>query len=121
STDVFSYVMYGRIAAVYGQNPYVLPPGAFGDDPFLAWVFPFWRDQVTVYGGAWTDFSWLLARLTGEAGNFDQVIVYRLSLVSIETATLVVLWSLLHRLAPDDGSRRAMTVAFAVYAWNPLV
>ena len=80
STDVFSYVMYGRIAAVYGQNPYVQPPASFPDDPFLAWVFPFWRDQPSVYGPLWTDFSWLLSRVTGSWSNFDQVMAYRLSL-----------------------------------------
>src|SRR5437899_2946084 len=56
STDVFSYVMYGRIAGVYDQNPYVLAPSGFPNDPFLGWVFPFWRDQPSVYGPLWTDF-----------------------------------------------------------------
>src|SRR5262245_49686901 len=60
STDVFSYVMYGRTVAVYGGNPYATPPAAFAADPFLNWVFPFWRDQASVYGPLWTDFSGLL-------------------------------------------------------------
>jgi hypothetical protein len=116
STDIFSYVMYGRIAAVHGQNPYLQPPSAFPNDPFLAWVFPFWRDQPSVYGPVWTDFSWLLSKLTGELSNFDQVVAYRLSLALLELATLCVLWWLLGRLRPERRIR-----AFAMFAWNPLV
>jgi hypothetical protein len=116
STDIFSYVMYGRIAAVYGQSPYLQPPNDFPNDPFLAWVFPFWRDQPSVYGPVWTDFSWLLSKLTGHLSNFDQAVAYRLSLTLLELALLGVLWWLLGRLLPE---RRIP--AFAVFAWNPLV
>jgi hypothetical protein len=34
STDVFSYVMYGRIAVGYAANPYIQPPAAFPDMRF---------------------------------------------------------------------------------------
>src|SRR6266516_4220143 len=65
--------MYGRIAAVYAANPYVHPPAEFASDPFLAWVFPFWRDQPSVYGPGWTDFSWLPSALTADRDNFGKV------------------------------------------------
>jgi hypothetical protein len=116
STDIFSYVMYGRIAAVYGQNPYLQPPAHFPDDAFVSWVFPFWRDQPSVYGPLWTDFSWLLSTLTGRLSNFDQVLAYRLSLVGLEVGVLGVLWWLLGRLQPE---RRVF--GLAMFAWNPLV
>ena len=116
STDIFSYVMYGRIAAVHAANPYIQPPADFASDPFLAWVFPFWRDQPSVYGPAWTDLSWLLSLLTGTLDNLGQVATYRLALVVCDTATLAVLWWLLGRLQPCDRPR-----CFLVYAWNPLV
>jgi hypothetical protein len=108
--------MYGRIAAVHRQNPYLQPPSAFPNDPFLAWVFPFWRDQPSVYGPVWMDFSWLLSRLTAELSNFDQVIAYRLGLTALELVTLGVLWWLLGRLQAESRIQ-----AFATFAWNPLV
>jgi hypothetical protein len=101
STDVFSYVMYGRIAAVYGQNPYVSSPADFPNDPFLSWVFAFWRDQPSVYGPAWTDFGWMLSALTHGLSAFDQVLAYRLSLAAFELLALGVLWWLLGRTQPD--------------------
>ncbi len=116
STDVFSYVMYGRIAGISGQNPYVLAPSSFPSDPFLSWVFPFWRDQTSVYGPLWTDFSALLARVSGGLGNFEQVMVYRGSLAAIEAGTLGVLWWVLGKTKP-----KGRLACWAMYAWNPLV
>jgi hypothetical protein len=116
STDVFSYVMYGRIAGVSMQNPYVLAPNSFPGDPFLSWVFPFWRDQPSVYGPLWTDISALLARLTGSLGNFEQVMVYRALVATIEAATLGLLWWVLSWFRTAD-----QLASWAMYAWNPLV
>ena len=121
STDIFSYVMYGRIAGVHADNPYLRVPADFPDDSFLSWVFPFWRATGTVYGPAWTDFSWLLGKLTGGLSNFDQVLVYRCSLGLAELLTLVLVWWLLGRTRPDNGSRQARVMAFGVFAWNPVV
>jgi hypothetical protein len=116
STDVFSYVMYGRIAAVYHANPYVQPPADFASDPFLAWVFPFWRDQPSVYGAGWTDFSGLLSALTAGSDNFGQVAAYRIALIASDVVTLVALWWLLGRIQPAERPR-----AFLLFAWNPLI
>jgi len=116
STDIFSYVMYGRIAAVEGENPYVSPPSAFPADSFLGWVFPFWRDQSSVYGPLWTDLSALWSHVSAEWSPFDQVLIYRASLVAFEAIVLAALWWLLGRLARHERTR-----AWLIYAWNPLV
>ncbi|MBV9133871.1 MAG: DoxX family membrane protein [Chloroflexi bacterium] len=116
STDVFSYVMYGRIAAVHGENPYVSPPSAFPDDPFLTWVFPFWRGQPSVYGPLWTDLSQTLSAITGSWSAFGQVLAYRGMVIGFDAVALVALWALLGRLQPQDRPR-----LWLLYAWNPLV
>jgi hypothetical protein len=116
STDVFSYVMYGRIAGVEGQDPYASPPSAFPNDPFLSWVFPFWRDQPSVYGPLWTDLSALLSRTSAGWSPFDQVALYRASLLALEVVSLSALWLILGRVARVEGNR-----AWLIYAWNPLV
>ena len=121
STDIFSYVIAGRIAAVHDTNPYVATPADFAGDPFLSWVFPFWRDAPTVYGPVWTDLSWLMGKLTGEWANVDQVAVYRLTLFALELLALGLLWRLLQSTVPRGDDRRPYWLAFCVYAWNPLV
>jgi hypothetical protein len=118
STDIFSYVMYGRIAAVYGQNPYVLPPSAFPSDVFADWVFPFWREQPSVYGPLWTDLSWWLSSRTAAWPPLEQVLAYRAVLNGFQLANLALLWWLLGRLQREPIERLR---AFALFAWNPLV
>jgi hypothetical protein len=116
STDVFSYVMYGRIVAIYSANPYIQPPEDFASDPFLTWVFPFWRDQPSVYGAGWTDFSWLLSTFTAGGDNLGQVAAYRVALIASDVVTLVALWWLLGRIRAAERPR-----AFLLFAWNPLI
>src|SRR5437899_1346598 len=54
SLDLWSYAMYGRIAAVHHANPYVMRPSAFSTDRFLAFVRPGWRNTRSVYGPLFT-------------------------------------------------------------------
>ena len=65
TTDVFSYVMYGRIAGLYGGNPFVQGPSQFEAGPLIDWIAPMWRSTPSVYGPLWIDLSWVLARVTG--------------------------------------------------------
>ena len=48
TTDIFSYVMYGHISAVYNLNPYIYPPNYFPANPMLGWIHPIWHDQPSV-------------------------------------------------------------------------
>jgi hypothetical protein len=118
STDIFSYVMYGRIAGVYAQNPYIAAPANFATDPFLSWVFPFWQHTPSVYGPLWTDLSALLSSITADMSALDQVLLYKLVLWSAALANLGLVWLLTGRAAWLRGPRLA---CFAVYAWNPIV
>src|SRR5262249_26834087 len=62
SRDATSYAAYGRIFAVHHENPYVVPPSAFPDDPFVRAASPQWVDDTTVYGPAFTLVSAAVAR-----------------------------------------------------------
>ena len=44
SRDVYSYIAYGRIAGLYGANPYVQTPIEFPADPILSLVGHRWVD-----------------------------------------------------------------------------
>jgi hypothetical protein len=64
SRDVYSYAAYGRIVALHGSNPYVVPPTTFPSDAFTPVVSPAWRDTRSVYGPA---FTLLSAAITGSS------------------------------------------------------
>lgn len=121
TTDVFSYVMYGRISFIYRLNPYLVPPGAFPADPLLGWIHPSWVMQPNVYGPLWTDIGWLMAKLGAGWSLVDQVFSYKLLIQLAQLVNLALVWHLAGRLGPGRFSSQARLTAFALYAWNPLV
>jgi hypothetical protein len=119
SQDVFSYIAYGRLAAIYDLNPYVWPPSAVAKDAALPWVAAVWRSYASPYGPLWSDVEWAMARLFGGSSIVDQAIAYRALANALLLGNLGLLWSLLGRLTPL--TRAARTTALAALAWNPLV
>ncbi len=118
SQDVFSYIAYGRLAAIYDLNPYVWPPSVLRD-PVVPWVADVWRSYATPYGPAWVGVQWLVARVTYGLSISDQALVYRLIANALLLVNLGLLWRLLGRLTPLSPVQR--TTALAALAWNPLV
>jgi hypothetical protein len=134
TTDIFSYVMYGHISAIYNLNPYIYPPNYFPGNPLLDWIHPIWHDQPSVYGPLWTVLGWVMARLVApldgvtqtmsdgqvlQTGLMDQVFAYKLLMNGVQIVNLVLVWWLLGRVMADKP--RARLAAFVVFAWNPLM
>jgi hypothetical protein len=134
TTDIFSYVMYGHISAIYNLNPYIYPPNYFPGNPMLGWIHPIWHDQPSVYGPLWTDIGWVIARVLAplndnistlddgtvlQIGLMDQVFAYKVLMNAVQVVNLVLVWWLLGRMMADRP--RARLAAFIVYAWNPLM
>ncbi len=118
TTDIFSYVMYGHISAIYSLNPYIYPPNYFPDNELLNWIHPIWHDQPTVYGPLWTDLSWVLAKAIDSVSLVDKVLAYKLLMNAVQLVNLGLVWWLLGRLL---RSPKARLTAFTVFAWNPLM
>jgi hypothetical protein len=118
SQDVFSYIAYGRLAAVYELNPYIWPPSVLRD-PVVPWVADVWRSYASPYGPAWVGVQWLIARFVGALAIADQALVYRLIANVLLLVNLGLAWRLLGRLTPLSQTQR--TTALAALAWNPLV
>ncbi len=136
TTDIFSYMMYGHISAIYNLNPYIYPPNYFPNNPLLApgWIHPIWHDQPSVYGPLWTALGWVVAMVTAplndvvttlddgtvlNVGLMDQVFAYKLLMNAVQIINLILVWWLLGRVFA--AKPRARLVAFIVYAWNPLM
>jgi hypothetical protein len=118
SQDVFSYIAYGRVAAVYDLNPYIWPPSVLRD-AVVPWVADIWRSYATPYGPVWVGAQWLIARATSNLSIADQALVYRLVANLLLLTNLGLCWRLLGRLTPLSLTQR--TAALAALAWNPLV
>jgi alpha-1,6-mannosyltransferase len=121
TTDIFSYVMYGQISAIYNLNPYIYPPNYFPANELLdpAWIHPIWHDQPSVYGPLWTNLGWVIARLTASLSLPHQVFAYKLLMNALQLVNLALVWWLLSRIMA--GRPRARLTAFMIFAWNPVM
>jgi alpha-1,6-mannosyltransferase len=115
SRDVYSYAFYGRIAGVYGGNPYVDIPLDHPTDALWRFVGPMWVNTPAVYGPVWSSLSgWLSTWL--RARPEAHVEAYRtLAIVASLLTCAVIVWTV-RRLWPER-------TAFALVAFgaNPVV
>lgn len=109
SRDLWSYAMYGRIAAVHRASPYVRTPADYPDDPLFHEVAPGWRKTPSVYGPAFTAVSAAGMRAVG-ANRTGARLFFQVLAATAVTAALVVTW----RLTRDAR-------ALAAVGLNPLV
>ncbi|MHB8642552.1 MAG: hypothetical protein ACYDA3_06685 [Gaiellaceae bacterium] len=65
SRDVYTYAAYGRIEALYHNNPYVATLSSFPHDPFVVVTSAQWHHTQSIYGPAFTLVSAAIARWAG--------------------------------------------------------
>lgn len=114
SKDVFSNIFYARIAAWHHENPYLLSPQKFVDDPLMSYLSLHWKNTAIVYGPVHTHLSILLTRLAGR-GITANIYVFKGSLALFHLINTLILWKILDFTSPW---RKRMGVA--AYAWNPI-
>ncbi|HYJ59988.1 MAG TPA: hypothetical protein VE032_00810 [Actinomycetota bacterium] len=114
SRDVYSYAFYGRIAGIYGSNPYLQTPLDHAGDPLWRFVGPMWVDTPAVYGPAWTSLSSLASRFLPHP--VDHVEAYRYLAIAAGLATCAAIVWVVRRQWPER-------TAFALVAFgaNPVV
>ncbi len=112
ATDLFSYALRGRVAALYEANPFAVSPSAFPDDPWVG-LMGEWAVSASPYGPLWEGLSYLVARLSG-----DNFLAHLLALKAVAfvsyLCSVALVWAVLGRLLPE---RQAAGTLF--YAWNP--
>ena len=79
STDIFSYIAYGREGVAYGVNPYLHGPSAILFDQVYPYVGSRWVDTPTAYGPLFTLLSYPLAGLSIAAEVFSYKAIAALS------------------------------------------
>ena len=110
ATDIFGYVIRGRIASAYGESPFSSPAAAFVGDPFMPLVGE-WAGLTTPYGPLWELLAAGLTAISGDNLLLGVLLFKGLALTAF-LATAVLIW----RLLPAGASRVAYTL---LWAWNP--
>jgi hypothetical protein len=110
-SDLFIYVDYARLWAIYGEHPLLAAPIAQSAD----WAFQFvWLPyQPSPYGPLWAVLTWPIARLAGTS-IAAQVAGYKLLALAAYVACCWLIWTW-----PGQQAHRAR--ALLLFAWSPLV
>ena len=88
STDLFSYIAYGRLGGTYGVNPYLYGPNVISFDPLYHLVGAQWTHTPTAYGPLFTALSYPLAGLNIATNVFAYKGIAALSCLAI----VVLVW-----------------------------
>jgi len=115
SSDVFDYIVYGRLPIVYHANPYITAIGEYPSDPFFNMTC--WKASVSVYGPAWSLLSIIFVtfcELVG-AGPAFYVFFFKLAALVSHLASGALIWHILKR-----ADVKTHAFGTAVYLFNPL-
>jgi hypothetical protein len=108
ATDLYRYVLRGRVASVHGQNPFTTPPDAIADDPYLPLAGE-WAGESSPYGPLWEGLAAALTAL-GRSSLLASLFLFKGVGLAAHLGITAVLW----RLSPAHRHRAAR-----LWAWNP--
>ena len=116
SRDIYSYIIYGRIAALYGGNPAITAPIAYAHDAFFPYLIA-WQSTPSVYGPVWALFSHGLTLVVERAGGalWLYLLAYKLAMLAAHMANTVLIWQIMRAWRPGQQVYAAL-----LYAWNPV-
>jgi hypothetical protein len=112
STDLYSYVMYGRVWGLYQGDPYSTIPH-YHTDPYEPLFY--WKTDPSFYGPLWTLLSAELAMWGGERIGLT-VLLFRGFTIVAALAGAAFLWASLRRFAPRHAAQ-----GLVFFLWNPLL
>lgn len=115
SSDIYSYVAYGRIAAVHGGNPFIDTPSRFRFDPFYQYVY--WKQVASVYGPGWIYPSIILTLVVDSIKSdiVTYVLAYKIFMLGLHLLNGWLIWLILERWRPEQRA-----FGTALYLLNPL-
>jgi hypothetical protein len=115
NTDIYDFIVAGRVAAVYYNNPLYVPADRFPNDP----IYPYASRQYTsIPGGRLPTWTFLNISLAWLGGNDPVVnlLVNRTAFMLLNLANLALVYAILRKSNPT----LALT-GLIVYGWNPIV
>ncbi|MFQ5400308.1 MAG: polyprenol phosphomannose-dependent alpha 1,6 mannosyltransferase MptB [Anaerolineae bacterium] len=114
ATDVFRYEIRGRIASIYHQNPFAVPPDTFPDDPYLPLAGE-WAGETSPYGPIWELTAAALSGVSRSSFYLGLILFKGLGLL-VHMAITAVIWQVLREAGA--ARRSALTM---LWGWNPVL
>ena len=114
SQDIFLYAIYGRMASIFGINPFVVSPTTNAIDLFHTFI----QEKglgVAHYGPLWIDMT-VPVVLVARASVVNILFGFRLLGFIFYVANAMLIWAILAKLKPE------MRISGVIlFAWNPLI
>lgn len=107
SYDIFNYIFTAKVAFLYGENPYLIMPIDFTNDPNI--VFTRAANKIALYGPSWILIS-AIPHFLGFQNLIATIFAFKLTIVFFYAATILLLWKL---------SKNILTIG--LFALCPLV
>jgi hypothetical protein len=134
STDIFDYIVHGRMVGLYGANPFVQTGYDFPRDLFFPYMG--WPGAPSAYGPVWEIMAGVTARLVGN-GIVANVLAFKALSGAFLFGSLGMVAAILRRLQrlTADGGRAAagqgaamlsgasesVLAGVLLVAWNPII
>ncbi|HEY7293574.1 MAG TPA: hypothetical protein VH916_00980 [Dehalococcoidia bacterium] len=118
SSDLFHYVMEGRILWVHHENPFTQPPSFYPNDPFYSvngYLLVVWETLPSPYGPLWAVLTGV-PLLLGHGDMLHTYMAFKLLAVAFYFLGAVAIFHTVRFLRP--GKEWGATLLFT---WNPLV
>jgi alpha-1,6-mannosyltransferase len=112
ATDVYRYVIRGRISSAYDDNPFATPPDAYPADPFLPLAGE-WAGETSPYGPVWETVASAVTAFSQENLLLGLTLFKGLGLIA-HLAIAYLIWRLQASGSPAERVARAL-----LWAWNP--
>ncbi len=127
STDIWDYILHGRIVGIYHANPFVQVGYDYPKDPFFSYMG--WPGAPSAYGPLWELLAGATARLAGN-GILANVLAFKLLSAIFLAGCAWLVAAILRAVQTAKGAQtaggtqgrgeRALT-GFLLITWNPLI
>ena len=115
NTDIFNYMLRGRLAAIYNKNPYLVAADDIPSDPVYPYAGHNYTDEPEWWKGPlWTMIEIGLAKFTGD-NVVTNLFVYRIIFAFTNLVNLFFISVILKKINPHH-----LLTGLVLYAWNPI-
>lgn len=112
ATDIYRYIIRGRITVVHEANPFVVAPAELVDDPYAVLAGE-WREATSPYGPVWELVAAGLTYLTG-GGLWRGLLFFKALALLVHLLVGIVIWRV---TAGQPSNERAANAL--LWLWNP--
>ncbi len=113
ATDIYRYIIRGRVGSLYGASPFTTAPDQFPTDPFLPLAGE-WANETSPYGPVWEMVAAGVTAVSGDNLFLNLLLFKGLGLLLHLVATILI-W----HLAKDGHQSTNQSPTAILWAWNP--